>query len=172
MDTLKKSSFTLLEMAITMTLAGILILALTSQFLAMARFKTSLENKAEPSLEAYIVLNHLTNVLRFAKSDGTFSFVSDPSTDLLTANIEGGRITLIPDQAPNPNFVTCYYRRYRSTNSLYFQIGTNPEQLLSGYVTYFDAGMDMTGNEITLKLIFSRGGTVTPIQTKLKALGQ
>jgi Tfp pilus assembly protein PilW len=175
MDAIKKSSFTLLELAISMTLGGILILALTSQFWAMARFKTALESKAEPSLEAYLVLNHITHVLRFSKPTGTFSFdtTSSPSFDLLTVNIEGGCIPLIPKPSSGPNNVVCYYKRYKGStnaNALYFQVDTNPEQLLSRYVTYFDASR--TGDEITLKLIFAKGGTVTPIRTKIKALGQ
>ncbi|MDP2929212.1 MAG: prepilin-type N-terminal cleavage/methylation domain-containing protein [Candidatus Omnitrophota bacterium] len=177
MDTIKKSSFTLVEIAVSMALAGILALAISSQFLAMARFKTVIENKAEPSREAFIVLDHMTRVLRFVSSYPTPPFASDASTDLLTANIESGHIALIPATTPvtiPPSATTCYYRRYRTTslkNFLYFQIGENSApQLLSKYVTYFDASI--AGDEITLKLIFSKGGTVTPVQTKIRMLVQ
>ena len=171
MDTLKKSSFTLAEMAIAMVISGILTLALASQFVAMARFKTALENKAEPSREAYIILNHMTHLLRFASATGGASFASDANVDLLTADIEGGHIT------PILTTTTCYYRRYKATNSLTFQAGTGAEQELSKYVTYFNADIvDTAGTppdrKITLKFIFSKGDTVTPVQTKIKALGE
>lgn len=170
MDTLKKSSFTLLEMTVTMVVSGILILALSYQFVAMARFKTIIENKAEPSREAYIVLNHMMHVLRFAKASSAIEFPGVVSTEeRLTATIEKGHISMIPTSD-----TVCYYRRIKATNVLYFKAGTDAERELSRYVAYFDAGAvgAAPNREIILKLIFSKGDTVTPIQTKIRVLGQ
>lgn len=178
MDAVKKSSFTLLEMSITMLLGGILIMALVSQFVAMARFKTALENKADPSREAYIILDHMTRVLRFASATGTISFASNSNEDILTADIEGGHAALVPltttPPAP-PNLTTCSYQRSNLTadkNYFYFQVGEGDKQEISKYVTYFFAEATGTApnREITLKLIFSKGDTVTPVQTKIRVL--
>ena len=173
MNVIKKSSFTLVELSITMIVGAVLVLALASQFMIMSRFKAALENKADPSLEAYIVLNHMAHVLRFAKTTPVPGF----SSNKLTADIEGGHIALIPlttTPPALPNSTTCYYRWDPNTNCLYFRVGAGAEQKLSEYVTYFDA--NITGvapnYEITLKLIFSRGNTVTPVQTKIKVLGE
>ncbi len=165
MDAVKKSSLTLTELVITMTLAGILILVLTVQFVAMVRFGDALRNKAEPSREAYIVMAHMTNVLRFAKPSATptISFTNGR----LEATIEKGHISLIPETEAD---TVCYYRRDTGTGYLYFSKSPNPEVLLSQYVTYFDAIWDALNYELTLKLIFTMEGFSIPVETKVKVL--
>ena len=174
-----------------MVVGGILVLALTSQFIAMARFKTTLENKADPSREAYIVLNHMAHVLRFAKTTPLPAFLND---DRLTFNIDGGHIALVPltTTPPNPpNDIACRYRWSPLTNCLYFRVGTRGvDEELSKYVTYFHADINIPKNiellnpdpppatisvttpgDITLELVFSKDDTITSVQTTIKVLG-
>ena len=174
----KKSSFTLLELAITMIVGGILILALASQFVAMSRFKTALENKADPSREAYIALNHMAHVLRFAQT--TTPPVWYSGTYILAASIEGGHIALIPlttTPPAAPNSSLCYYQWDPVGGGLYFEALAAPwtgRQKIADHITYFNAVVTGTtsGYEITINLISSKGDTVTPVQTKIKVLGE
>ena len=177
MDLLKKKSFTLVELAITMVLGGILILTLAVQFVAMVRLGDVLKNKAEPSREAYIVMAHMTNVMRFA-GPSTISFTSDDNGELLAATIEGGHIPLISGNT------ACHYRRDKTTNCLYFLGPAGVEEILSEYVTYFYAGWGNENDkdpikneakarrELTLKLTFTRNGSSLPDETKIKVLAQ
>jgi hypothetical protein len=171
---------------LTLILGGILALALASQFVALARFRTAIENKAEPAREAYVLLNHMTHVLRFAKTTPLPVFTSNGTEERLTATIEGGHIGTIPSNT------ACYYRRVKSTNRFYFKNGTATEEKISEYITYFNAVVDVPGEttlydpilpapgtytattpgDIMLQLIFSKGDTVTPIQTTIQVMGE
>ena len=186
---MKKSSFTIVELVITMVLSGILLLVLTVQFVAMIRMGDTIQNKAEPSREAYIVLAQMADVLRFAKPSavGGITFTSN-GDDKLSATIEGypdfpntaGHIPLIPNTA------LCSYRRDAGENNLYFKRGTDNEVLLGGtveddyshprpehvHVTYFNAIWDPTNYVITIKLIFTQGGFDIPVETTIKVLVQ
>jgi len=165
---MKKNSFTLIEFVIAMTLGTILMLALSYQFIAITRFGNVLKNKAEPSREAYIVMDHMTHVLRFAKVSQAISYTSNANEERLTATIEGGHISLVPADA------VYYYQRDKTTNPnyLYFSSSPTPNSgvVLSQYCTSFIASRPVQ-NELILQITFTKGGSSTTNKTTIRVLG-
>ena len=168
----KKSGFTLIELIITIVLAGILITAMICQFVSLIRFNKMVEfvggQTREAPLavrEARIVLSSLTRVLRFATTVTT-----DFNANTLTATIEGGHISLIPTP---PATRTITYQL--SGDGLHFidttagtnvVISKNVKQLVHPSLSSWDP----VNKETTLWLIFFDDNGNYPIETKIKAL--
>ena len=179
MGLLKKDSFTLTELIMAMALGSFLVLALAYQFVGMSRFGEAIKNEVEPSREAYVVINTMANILRFAKSSTVNS-----STDNLTAIIEPNHTirTQIDKDLPNTYDVDCAFYRDKSNNELHYGLSyhyytlNSPsgsfDIIISRYCTYFSAGWDSSTSELTLKLVFTRNGVSIPVETKIKALAQ
>ena len=172
MDTIKrKSALTLIELLIAMILGIILTLVISYQFVAMVRFSNALKNKAEPSREAYVVMAHMTNVLRFASASSmpATPFAKDNGTkhyDELTFTIVEAGHAVSPD--------TYYYRRDTGTNYLNFSTTSGGGGVqLSQCCTRFSAVWDSANSLLTIGLDFAteNGPTITDTTT-IRVLGQ
>ncbi|MDO8536260.1 MAG: type II secretion system protein [Candidatus Omnitrophota bacterium] len=175
---MKKNGFSLAELVTAMVLSGILVTALTCQFVAMSKFSNVLQGKIEAAREARIIMHHMARTIRSAKPDA----VSPVSPDFVN-NANENKIT-VTTEAINPNWTKtyvpgCYYRLDNTTNpkAFYFFDGTS-EILLSRAVTYFNtdntgnALWDPATNELKLQLQFTVNNVTIPIETTMQVLGE
>ncbi|MDO8536037.1 MAG: prepilin-type N-terminal cleavage/methylation domain-containing protein [Candidatus Omnitrophota bacterium] len=171
MDAIKKRSFTLIEMIIAMTLAMILTLAVSYQFVAMVQFGNALKNKATPLREANIVIAHMTNMLRSADPGSIIFEFNDlshpPSHERLQFTLNG----------------TTYYYETNITavrnNYLYFS--TIPDSFLSKdiisrNVGCLQASYDAANHLLTIMLRLEKNETSVNVNaitvvTTIKVLG-
>lgn len=179
--TMKKRGFTLIELVITMVLIGILILAMSCQFVALVRFNPATESadgtrkeSAVASREALVVMRHMTRVLRFAKPDS----ISVSIDSRIAAAIEGGHLLNL---VPNDLDSFCYYRLDKTEmpykffsvlSDLDVPFQQSPDEiLLSSNVTSFLPTWDPATKLLTLKLEFTDKKVTLPVETVIRVLG-
>ena len=165
---MKKNGLTLIELIITMVLAGILITAMICQFTALVRFNKMVEfvsgQTRETPLavrEARVVLKSLTHVLRFAKAMIT-------GTNTLTATIEDGHISLGPP--PGTDHIVVYQLQGNALHFIDQVAGT--DVIISENVSQLSASWNYGKKETTLILTFTdaNNNDDLTINTKIKAL--
>ena len=147
------------------------IMATSIPFVSMIRTSKAIKNKADPSNEAYVVMDHMARVLRFANpapsTPPDYYVLGDQQ--VLKAGIEGDHIGLVP------SYVWCYYHRDTATNNFYFSTttyGVGEGTLLSQHCTDFDAAYDAATRELWIKLTFDKDGSPITTETTIKVLGE
>lgn len=165
--------FTLAELQVAFVIAGIVSLVLASFYVAEYRFRRSLTSDVDIAREARIATNHMTKVLRFASS---FTITSNPPDNtMITVQgnaVEGGHITLIPNQVPNQ--VTVRYTLDTTIGQITFLIvETGQSQVIAENLIYANAVEEVPlspgGNpRILLSLTFRRNEREISVQTSIQ----
>ncbi len=65
--TMKNRGLTLVELVVAMTIGGIILLALTCQFVAEQTFRIMINNQVAATNDASIAMRHMARILRYAK---------------------------------------------------------------------------------------------------------
>ncbi|MDP3791711.1 MAG: hypothetical protein Q8R38_06685 [Candidatus Omnitrophota bacterium] len=144
-----------------MTLAIVLTLAVSYQFVAMIQFGNAIQDKAEPVREAYVIMNHMTNMLRFAKNIQVSN-----SPEWIRATIEGGHIDAVSSD-------TVYYYQANANYCLYFYKSTtlipdpNENDVLSRNVTCLQSSWSSSNNLLIIKLEFEKNGSTFKTETRI-----
>jgi len=161
---MKNKGLTLIELITAMVITAIVSLAITVYFVSEHRFRGAIRDRIELSREARIAMNHMTRVLRFAKS------VDTAVADQITAVIEGG-----PegdshhhlDFITNDNTTVVYTRN--ADNTLTYTQGENAPVEIARNITNFPQPI-WKDPELGIQLTASDGDNVLSIQTKIRAL--
>jgi prepilin-type N-terminal cleavage/methylation domain len=168
MDIKKRRALTLIELLMAMLLGAILTAAVLYQLIAMSRSSNAIKNKADPSVEAYVAMDHMSKVLRFATT--TPEYYSDffGCAQMLGAQYEGGHVNAVPSNG------WYFYFRMIGTNCFYFATDwTNQDTyvLLANDCTNFNATWDAAKKEIWVQLTFTKNGSSVTTETTIKVLG-
>ncbi|MCX5666866.1 MAG: prepilin-type N-terminal cleavage/methylation domain-containing protein [Candidatus Omnitrophica bacterium] len=167
----RQKGFTLIELAITVTIASILVCMTTSLMLATVKFGKLLSDRVEATREARIVVSDMTNILRF--STGNLTCINDSANQSVAVSIEDHHLGGVP---ANSGVI---YRRTKSNNNLrriFYNLTDNitrSDILLSQNVQFFNTtgAWNNVSGELALELQFTVNGTTVPVKTKVKLLG-
>ena len=168
---LRRVGFTLVELAITVTIASILVCMTMSLMVATANFGNLLRYRVEATREARIVMRDMTGILRFGT--GAVITVDDAACQSVKVLIEDHHLD--PIRVPANSEVT--YSRTKSNNELRRILSaggvTSSDILLSSNVSDFQTtgAWNSTKRELTLKLKFTVNGATVPIESSVKFLG-
>jgi hypothetical protein len=175
---MKRRALTLIELIISITLAGILIAVIIPQFVMLTSLKMAVEDRVYVMREALITMNRMSGILRFAKPSSIW-LVGDLGTPIgwtiLQARIEGGHTARIPTEIggsmmfmPNPD--------NPALGVIIWIAGGNPEWIGQN-ITSWDR--DNTGNRLwnpatkllTLRITVTKNNASAHIERVVKILG-
>ena len=164
-------------MIIAMLLSTIIVSALACQFVAMVRFNAALQNTIDAERDAYIIVNNMTRILRFADPN-TITFDSSVSAKgNLSAKIKANHLSFVTADT------TVYYKISPTLPiSKPFRIswdGVN-YTVLSQYMSFWNIDGSKMWDSATqeLSIVFTITKTnnygqtaIIPISTKIKVRG-
>jgi len=175
---MKKKAFTLIELVITMVLSGILVIAMTCQFVTLSSFTRkvgrglgNMTGISEPTAvrEARIVTHHMQRVLRFAKPNFFITSLPNGYCRIMFI-LEGGHFD------PVQTDLGAYYVFIKTQQDgsyapgLYYYIN-GVTTLLSNAVASFSATWDSNTKMLNLKLNFTDSQITVPVETSVRVLG-
>jgi type II secretory pathway component PulJ len=172
MGAMSKRALTLIELTVSLTLVGVILVALIPQFIMLTRLKMDMDDRVYAMREALVVMEHMSRVLRFAEPE---QIKFDDDRQELQAKIRKDHLTAIP------NDTVCTYKR-DSSNALIFTRKDLPEgqqaQIISNEVTFFDIDntggrlWDLTSRRLTLRFTVTKNNAVVPMETTIKVIGE
>ena len=168
-----RKGITLIELTITMTLSGILMLSAALFFVSQTSFIKLIQDKITAEREARIVINHMSKIIRIANPGDDYVFSAGASEDYLRTKIKGGYIGTFPSDK---------YVKYElakdgpAKGELSFYVSDttsfgSPIYAISNSVSFFDAQRDPNTDNITLTIRVDVGGHEITTKTAIKAIG-
>lgn len=160
---MNRRGMTLIEVIMVLVLGGILLLAMTAQFIADVKFRRIINDQIAISQEAAVAVNHMTRTLRFAVPDSIQINTFGPSAYQLTATIEPGHLA---------GFTTnkqVTYQRWGDPTIRYLVSGANLV-IIARNIASFVPSWDPATKELTLTFTVTKGSQSVTISTKIYVL--
>jgi len=174
---MRRRGMTLVELTVVMVLSAILLLAMTSQFLANQNVQAAIANQLFAVQEAEVALTHMTRVLRFAVPSPAPVINGDlgsyPGGSTIQATIEGAAAG--QDKYHLPEFTSDTQVEYAqdSGHDLYCIIGTGAPVLIAKGVT-LTTTLNSSGfsadHNFTITVLAQKGNRSITLNTAIHSL--
>ena len=174
----KNRGLTLTELIIAMVIGGIVLLAITCQFVAEQTFRTSINNRIAAINDASIAMHHMTRVLRYAKPSTVSTAPATGYVTSITATIDHAVAhTTAGDNLPEFTANTVVIYGWKADNSFEYTRGA-ATQTISKYITAFPVTSlwwDGANNNLTIQITAQtnakQGNGSSSLNTKIRVLG-
>jgi len=161
---MENKGLSLIEVILALVISGIVILAMTCQFIAETRFRGTLKDDFATIEEADVAMYSMSRAMRFAYPANITA-----TSGTLNAYIEGGHIQPFNmDDPDTPVEVT--YQLNSTTHTVDYTLGANSPMALIRNVTKFEPEFNSTTNTTTITLTVEKGNKKIPLRTKIKTL--
>ena len=172
-----KRGVTLIELIIVLSISGIVILAVTAQFVTALSFQSMIGDQATATTEAEMAMHSMTRVLRYAKYSQPVTTPDDTSGTSVKATISGnGYLDEIPLNVDTPVTFT-RIKTGDDANKFTYKIGSSgTANTIATGITFFSAkypadASDPTNHNLVLNITATKNTRSSSLESQVHLLG-
>lgn len=168
---MKNKGLTLIELVVAITISGLLVLAMTSQFVTEVIFRSTISDQIAVINDASIAIRHMTRILRYAKASTVPAGIKDTAsgdydksiTVAIDKNAAGDNLPEITSDGTTVTY------GWKQNYTLECKIGALTPYLITDDITDFPVSSswwDSANNDLTLQLTATAQRTPTVQKTR------
>ena len=175
---MKNRGLTLIEFIVAMVMGGIILLALTCQFVAEHTFRAMINNQIAATNDASIAMRHMTRVIRYARQSTVSTTPAAGYNANITATIDRAAADISLPEFTGAGYtadpVVIYGRK--SDDTFEYTINNGTPYVISNHIRTFSVTWDSAYKDLTIQLTAQypaqQGGRSSSLNTNIRVLGR
>ena len=158
-----RRGITLIELTVAITLAAMLLLVMTVQYVANLKFQNLISDKIAATQEAEAAMCQMTQMLRFVSASSVTTDTDGTYAHSIKATLKGGYL-----QGLGADTAIEYGLRKGGDNKLYYQLGINAASSIASNITSW--AWNTVSNYFTITLTAKKNNETVTLATTIYGL--